>query len=1292
MSVTPIQNAFPGEDLIGIEPDLLQQLDAGWLRRLALFNGRALTAPALEAEQAYRAGRLAILGQSVTHGVIKGLELSADLTVADPVLQVTPGYGISASGEDVSLTRALRTTLGSLQVIDPATGAVIAAFTDYVKNPANTAFAGVLLLQPITGQVSGASIDSGALPQIVSGNLDASCDQDPEEYAFEDWQIVDGVRLVLVAWPSVPATLALPAAAPASSYRNRLVYTIFNAEMQLASDDRLPWDMLGVPLALAGFDNTWKVQFTDRSSVVRSGGLPRSRYVMPAAAGVVGPPLLVQPALAQARVAQLSEQIGATPGLTSLVPGFALLPPCGVLPASSMDFVKHVAQWLPSTWTVQAAPVLVEEIETALLSAMTAQPLDTAQAESVEVLVPLPDSVYDPNVLVVEQLDPAFQAAVTAAINELASALQHRKAIQQEANALAQAIAGTVPPPPYDLSAGLTAAEITLRDVTVYTPTAAEAFGTANSSTGYTSVDYDQLVAAAGQSPYTITEDGNGNPLPNPLPLFSEDDLTDLATNGIQHFINRINAKISNANDLLDLAFLTTQSDIYRFRQYVLGTTDATALAVSPIAAEIASGESAASTAANLQSYLTSILPAKTTTPATGVPALQLLSFKTTASRLTKNVLTVSQPKTVLPLLSPTTRRSVAPSLTIKSGASSAVGLSGTVSKIAANEFVLQTPGTAAQPASTGDVLGQSPIVGAQLNLRTLSIAQRLANPPSQEGLFYAVGNRLALLELLSALEITIDDIPILVDAPPPPAGAVATTTTATTTLPPGGTQVFPMPIMADLRATANPARRAAVLAAVQSPQISSPAGTDPDEASLFSTGIHVLDQHSQLLRAVEARIAQYNDFVSLAATALSNIQSDFPQAATLLTQLDNEMGQGRGDLTFTTALLSDEQQRIASVNAQRAFTLANYVQVVAFMRPRTLETEADTPSRQLVPGNIANPVPSCLQQTLAIPPELREIVALLREAPVTWLPSIQALLNKLERPSLLQSVAFDAQARASMVLQQPARVSSASTASGVYAPVIASLYSANQQLFTSYVAERATFQPVQMASQSWTAQIGLLQSVAAVGDLIASSAVHSEVVNATTRLVQQISSVATCLYARANQALPIDRLAWAEFLRGPGLSLQMQSLAVLPNWNTQEYVARQQMQMLADWLFLQIDSSNSSAVSFMSDVVRAAILLASDAPVDNVISGAVTLATPPKVGGIIHLTLPSDRVAHGMYVQLYSAGVLTAQAVVSDLDSASVRATVTDVYQPGVTLQPNDVAHFTAQAPVAAALRAFDK
>jgi hypothetical protein len=1287
MSVTQIANPLPGEDLIGIQPQLLEQVNPGWLHRLNLFNGRALTAPALQSEQAYRAGRLAILGQCVTHGVVKGLELSADLTQTDPVLQITPGYGIAATGEDVTLQRTLKTTLGSLQVIDPALGSVIAPFPAYAANVANTTFAGVLLLQPITGQVSGAAIDSGALPEIVSGNLNTSCDQDPEEFAFEDWQIVDGVRLVLVAWPALPTTLTLPAMTPAVSWRNRLVYTVFNAELALAQDDFLPWDMLGVPVGLVGFDNTWKVQFVDRSAVVRAGGLPRTRYVLPPTLGSSGAPLLVQPALAQARVSQLSEQIGATPTLKSFVPGFTLLPPCGVLPASSMDFVKDIALWLPSTWDVSAAPVLMEEVETALLSAMTAQPLDVTQPESVEVLVPLPDSVYDPKVLVVEQLDPAFQAAVTAAQAELATALQKRKTIELEANTLSKVVTGSAPGPLYNLDAGLTSQEIALRDAVVYVPAANETFGTVSDGAGgFTSVDLNGLIAASKQAPYTLTTDGNGNPLTTPLTLFSQDDMNDLATNGIQHFIDRINGKLSKADDLLDLAFLTSQSDIYRFRQYVLGATAATALAVSPIAAEIATGESAASTAANLQNYLSTILPTKSATlgvvTAQNTFAQEVPLKGATVSPLINNISQLKFSPTLLKSATTISRTTNVFTSALKGAAAlSAVNASSAV-------FTPVTPGSVDTPASTSDVLAQSPIVGAQLNLRTLSIAQRLANPPSQEGVFYAVGNRVALLNLLADLEITIDDIPILVDNPPPPPGA----TTTTSFSPPSPPTVFPFPTLASLRAGADANYQQLVLGAVLSPNIPAANQSDPDEASLFSTGIKVLEQHSSLLRAIEARIQQYRDFLTLSTAALTNIQTDLPQAQTLLTQLNNNMAQGRGDLAFTTALLNDEIARIARVNAQRASTLANYVQIVAFMRPRTIKTEADVPTRQLVPGNIANPVPSCLQQTQSIPPELREVVALLREAPVNWMPSVQALLNKLQTPSLLIDFAFDAQARATMVLSQPARISSASLGTGVYAPVISNIFSFNQTAMRSYVADRATFQPAQYAAQSWAAQLGVLRNVVAIGDLVSSSAVHAEVVNATSRIVSQVSSVATCLYARANQAEPIDRLAWAEFLRGPGLNVQMQSLAILPSWNTLDYVFRQQMQMLADWLFLQIDSTNSAAVGFMSDVVRVAILLASDAPVDNVIEGAVALTATPKVGGVLNLTLPSQRVQQGMYVQLYSAGVLTAQAVVSDLDSASVRATVTTVYQPGVALQANDVAHFTTQAPVAVALRAFDR
>ena len=232
------------------------------------------------------------------------------------------------------------------------------------------------------------------------------------------------------------------------------------------------------------------------------------------------------------------------------------------------------------------------------------------------------------------------------------------------------------------------------------------------------------------------------------------------------------------------------------------------------------------------------------------------------------------------------------------------------------------------------------------------------------------------------------------------------------------------------------------------------------DEADLFSTGIHVLEQHTSLLRAVEARIAQYNDFITLCGNALANIQSDLPQAQTLLTQLENDLAQARQDVAFTTALLNDEIQRVANVNAQRADTLKS-VLVVAYARPRTLETDADVPSRQLVPGNVASPVPSCLQQTVAIPPELREIVALMREAPVTLAafdPGAAQQAGAAEPAAGSRGRCAGARRRCSCscrcasLLRRPNRV--------CMRRLITSIYSANQQAFRTFQTQRAAAQP----------------------------------------------------------------------------------------------------------------------------------------------------------------------------------------------------------------------------------------
>jgi hypothetical protein len=880
--------------------------------------------------------------------------------------------------------------------------------------------------------------------------------------------------------------------------------------------------------------------------------------------------------------------------------------------------------------------------------------------------------------------------------------LQHQIIVQLEANALAPLLNQQL----LDPDTGLTQEEISGRDGTsVFKSDPDEAFGTVLVGSAYVSTDLQNLQATANVAPYVVSFEAPSQNSLTPTPtttqifLFNAADWADLQSYGLQHFMNRINAKIQKANDALDLGFLTAQTDIYRYRQNVLGATDATRLAVSPILANIAAGDTATATSQNIQDYMTSLgispsaqvaLPAAAAQIAP-ISATEVSAVSPTVAATIGTVVPTAQ-ATALPLataklnvstLSNTVSRVLSPAAIVpKANISAFSGAAGKLAVQAVGEFTPISVGTPSQPASPTDITQQSPIVGGSLNVRTLTVASRLTPPPSQDALLYSVGNRVAILQLLAALEITIDDLPILVD-----------------TAPPDGIPYT----MSDLRSAPSSrtvysnTRYSNLTYALYNPQLTPPNNNstgvppaDPDSADLFSAGVHVLEQHTQFLRAVEGRVQQYQDFLSICATALSNVQADMQVAQVFLTQLGNDLTQARQNLAFVSSLLGDEQARVANVNATRANVLATYVQFVAYTRPRTLIDAARTPSRQLLPANVANPVPACLTQSVAIPPELSEMVALLREAPVYWFPSVQSQVAKLERPSLLQNVAFDTQTRATALVQTPLPASSAAAAPGVYSASIAAVYSAGQQTFRSYQTQRAAFNPAQLAGQSWSAQVVSLQSVAAVADLMSSSSVYTGVSNAAARSLQQISSVATCLYTRVGGALPANRLEWAEFIQNNGASVNLTSLAVLPGWNSQDYTDRQQMQLLVDWLFQQIDTSDQTASALMSDLIAVAILLASNAPVDNIIAGAVALRANATVGGTVRLSLPSDRVGHGMNVRIYSGVNLAAQAVVTDLDSTGVTATITDVYKPNVALQPNDVAHYTALSRDAVVYKAF--
>ena len=131
-----------------------------------------------------------------------------------------------------------------------------------------------------------------------------------------------------------------------------------------------------------------------------------------------------------------------------------------------------------------------------------------------------------------------------------------------------------------------------------------------------------------------------------------------------------------------------------------------------------------------------------------------------------------------------------------------------------------------------------------------------------------------------------------------------------------------------------------------------------------------------------------------------------------------------------------------------------------------------------------------------------------------------------------------------------------------------------------------------------------------------------------------------------------------------------------LPGWGQPDAQGQQQpdsrsrreMQSFVDWLFARINVQEAGAVGLINDLVRVCILLASHAPVNQIIAGALLEAATVKQGGLVKIAVDPAVVRIGMPVAIYRKEEVVAHAVVSDLigglASAEVVRTVGTVVQ----------------------------
>jgi hypothetical protein len=467
--VSGIDVPLADEHVIGTDPPLTPTVAGFWRRRLNPFTGRALSDRALTAEQETRAGIQRLRGQSVSAGVIAGLDVLAEpgafgAAPADAVIQILPGSGLSRAGEDVIIGSPRRIALAELPVFarvdqldaiaagDPPGGTGDAPPVGdggegplFPPRPRRTGpRLGQLLSAAAAADLPRAAVlVAEPVTAVLQANPRDACPPDPRDDPYDDLQRIDGCRLSLFFWPSEMRAraggpdYALPAPGPAR--RNRLAYGAFGVERILAGDDMHPWEGLGVPLALVGFRDDWRLDFIDRAAVLRMGGQPKPRTPLV--------PMIGTPLLWQARVAQFMEHLAALPDFlpATFAASFRQLPPVGFLPAEMIDLRLRRQAVFPAGFTLSAAPVPIDQIELAVEESGALEPIGLDVPDAVELLAPVPAAVYEPGLLEVAAVDPAFARAMARYVADRTNWLVRRELVRRRRDLLRDSATGQRP-------------------------------------------------------------------------------------------------------------------------------------------------------------------------------------------------------------------------------------------------------------------------------------------------------------------------------------------------------------------------------------------------------------------------------------------------------------------------------------------------------------------------------------------------------------------------------------------------------------------------------------------------------------------------------------------------------------------------------------------------------------------------------------------------------------------------------------------------------------------------------
>jgi hypothetical protein len=695
-------------------------------------------------------------------------------------------------------------------------------------------------------------------------------------------------------------------------------------------------------------------------------------------------------------------------------------------------------------------------------------------------------------------------------------------------------------------------------------------------------------------------------------------------------------------------------------RQRILGAQEATRLATSPVLAAIAKGESAYATRQDLDAFLAGIKPS--TPPAAPAPEAPAAPAGD-----------VAPPQAVPPIGLVGTERFVSGSGAIRTAPQIEgidVALSRGTVGVSPNllEGLEQSPRTSVKdllaseavvlrPPTKEDILDQAPIVGQIYDFRSVAIAERIAEPPSGESRSAAIATKHTTISTVQEIDINVDDIQV-----------------------PGFRDAQGNQVSRELKDVRGDLL-SEILRGVHDPV---PAD-DRNEATFFNASVKALENTVAVLRGVEGRVKAYRNVIARCREVQATVRGHASEAERRLQVIGGEVAEARHDVAVARALMAEEQQRIDGINSRRARILAEHVPFLVYRRPRSVKLVVDTPARAVDAGFVQPPLAACRARSSATPPELQRMVELMRRAPVRWFADVQPLLDRLDQPQILmatlQTARLAALTRASFpaVAVTPAAGGSTALPGAGFATAIGKVLTAQQQSVARNQIAAAALNIGDLAGQSWQNTRDRAREVVTVGDLVEGAHGRSGVAQAAAAAMADIAQVATCLYEAFSTVRPLVRLAWAELLSQYDAPVSLRNLAGLPRWNeVEEAQERRAMQLLVDWLYARVDPHSADAVALIGDLVRICILLASHAPIDQILAGTLQEAITARPGSQIKIAIDPLRVRIGMPVFVYRNEEVVAQAVVTDLIGGIAAAQITQMAQPALPLDKGTRVQFS--------------